>query len=478
MGLEQRLSQELRLTPQLILNMKLLQLSSLDLEGMIREELEQNPACSRADGLEARTADTAAAEAAPEAPAQADVAQEVSAASEDTNAVKSDFEYTVGDLMPNDDYGRGSYGDFGDDEEREGGDGPVGPEQGLVETLMPRLRDRLSEEDADLAQFIVESLNEDGFLTMGEEEIAEARKADVGRVRSLVYAIQRMEPGGLACHDTRETLDVQLELAGFDPQSLERRMVGDLWELLTKKQLGRIARLCGVDEDGVQAALHTLAGLETRPARKFTGTATAYVSPDYSIEWRGDELVAVPTDESFPRLRLSQRYIDILRSPAGFTKEQVAFAREKFNRALMFLRAIESRRRTLRRLTELIVERQHEFFERGIEHMRPATLRDAAGYLGVHPSTASRAIAGKYIETQFGIFPYKHFFTTGTGNKARTSIKEKIAQIIERESKVSPLSDDDIAARLKLDGVSISRRTVAKYRGELGIPGRNERQGF
>jgi RNA polymerase sigma-54 factor len=144
----------------------------------------------------------------------------------------------------------------------------------------------------------------------------------------------------------------------------------------------------------------------------------------------------------------------------------------------MFLRAIESRRRTLRKLTELIIERQRDFFERGIEHMKPATLRDAAGYLGVHASTVSRAIAGKYLETTFGIFPYKHFFTVGSGNKARTSIKEKIAQIIERESKTSPLSDDDIVGRLKMDGVSISRRTVAKYRDELGIPGRNERRGF
>ncbi len=481
-GIEQRLAQELRLTPQLILNMKLLQMSSLDLEALVREELENNPALEEPLGA-GEGADPAGSVELPEpaveapGPAQSDVAQEVGGAADEANAVKSDFDYTVADLMPDDGFSP-TPGRSGEDDELTGVELAAGPEQTLADTLLPRLRDQLSTEDAELAEFIVESLDEDGFLTMTEEEIASARGVDLGRVRALVYAIQRTEPGGLACRDCRQSLDVQLELAGYDPQSLERRLVGDLWELLKKKQLARIARVCAVSEDDVQAALRTIAGLETRPARRFSGAVTSYVAPDYSVEWRGDELVGVPTDESFPRLRLSQRYLDILRNPAGFTKEQVAFAREKFNRALMFLRAIESRRRTLRKLTDLIIERQRDFFEKGIEHMKPATLREAAGYLGVHASTVSRAIAGKYIETQFGIFPYKHFFTAGAGNTARTSIKEKVAQIIERESKTSPLSDDEIAGRLKMDGVSISRRTVAKYRDELGIPGRNERRGF
>ncbi|MFO7652013.1 MAG: RNA polymerase factor sigma-54 [bacterium] len=482
MGLEQRLTQELRLTPQLIMNMQLLQLSSLDLEGLVRQELEENPALEQsADAAEG--ADAAGLQGLGESlvdaagPVQADVAQETSGGAVEANALKSDFDYTVADLMPNDDY-RPATGVSNEDDEGAGADLSPAPERNLVDTLMPRLRDSLNEEDAALARYVIESLDEDGFLTMTDEEVATARCADVGRVRSIVYALQRLEPGGLACRDTRESLDVQLELAGYEPMSLERRLVGDLWELLKHKQLARIARLCSVTEEDIHAAFRTLGALETRPARQFSAEQASYVAPDYSIEWRGEELVGVPTDESFPRLRLSQRYVDILRNPAGFTREQVAFAREKFNRALMFLRAIESRRRTLRKLTELIIERQRDFFERGSEHMKPATLRDAAGYLGVHASTVSRAIAGKYLETTFGIFPYKHFFTVGSGNKARTSIKEKIAQIIERESKTSPLSDDDIVGRLKMDGVSISRRTVAKYRDELGIPGRNERRGF
>lgn len=485
MGLEQRLTQELRLTPQLILNMQLLQLSSLDLEGLVRQELEENPALEQsADAAEGVDAAALQEPADPLADAagtvQADVAQETSDGAAEASAVKSDFDYTVADLMPTDDYrASASAASDGDDEgDGAGADLSPAPERNLVETLMPRLRDSLNEEDAALAQYVIESLDEDGFLTMTDEEVAAARGVDVGRVRSIVYAIQRLEPGGLACRDTRESLAVQLELAGYEPQSLERRLVGDLWELLKHKQLARIARLCSVTEEDIHAAFRTLGALETRPARQFSAEQTSYVAPDYSVEWRGEELVGVPTDESFPRLRLSQRYVDILRNPSGFSREQVAFAREKFNRALMFLRAIESRRRTLRKLTELIIERQRDFFEHGSEHMKPATLRDAAGYLGVHASTVSRAIAGKYLETTFGIFPYKHFFTVGSGNKARTSIKEKIAQIIERESKTSPLSDDDIVGRLKMDGVSISRRTVAKYRDELGIPGRNERRGF
>ena len=245
-----------------------------------------------------------------------------------------------------------------------------------------------------------------------------------------------------------------------------------------KKQTARIAKLCGVTEAEVRGAVQRLLTLETRPARCFAPGTPDYVSPDFSVEWQGDALVANSNDERFPRLRLSQKYVEILKSPKSFAPEQVQFAREKLQRALMFLKGIESRRRTLKRLVELIVEQQHDFFLHGKQHLKPATLREAADIIGVHASTVSRAIAGKYLETDQGIFPFGYFFKAGAGDKSRTSIKQKVRSIVDAEDKQSPLSDDEICSKLKLEQISISRRTVAKYRAELGVPGCNDRKGF
>jgi RNA polymerase sigma-54 factor len=228
----------------------------------------------------------------------------------------------------------------------------------------------------------------------------------------------------------------------------------------------------------VRDAVHRLLTLETRPARSFAPGAPDYVLPDFSIEWQDDSLAAVPNDERVPRLRLSQRYVEVLRDPRQYTKEQVKFAREKYQRALMFLRGIESRRRTIKQLVELIMKEQHEFFQLGKQFLKPATLREAANIIGVHPSTVSRAIAGKYLECDHGIFPFGYFFKSGAGDKSRTSIKQKVQAIIEGENKSGPLSDDEICSRLKQEGIDISRRTVAKYRGELHIPGASERRQF
>jgi RNA polymerase sigma-54 factor len=144
----------------------------------------------------------------------------------------------------------------------------------------------------------------------------------------------------------------------------------------------------------------------------------------------------------------------------------------------MFLKGIESRRRTLKRLVELIIEQQHDFLLHGRQHLKPATLKQAADIIGVHASTVSRAIAGKYLETDQGIFSFGYFFKAGAGDKSRTSIKQKIQVTIDAEDKKNPLSDDEICSKLKLEQIDISRRTVAKYRAELGVPGCNDRKNF
>ena len=483
LGLHLTLRQDMRLTPQLILQMKLLQVSSLDLEQLVREEMEKNPALEESDDNPGTVeADVIASISEPVPEAAAPVSM-VDAPAPQTNEsqveIRPGEEYTINELMPDDGWSPTAYAGTGsDDDQTSAVELAAGPGQSLVESLMPHLRSVLDEDDARVAEFVIESLDDDGFLTMKDEEIAEQQGVDVARVRAILYAIQRLEPGGIACHDRRESFLVQLELADADPACLEHKLLTDHWELLMKKQTAKIAKLCGVTEDEVRRAVLRLLGLETRPARSFAPGTADYVSPDFSVEWQGDLLVASANDERFPRLRLSQRYIEILKNPKAYAPEQVQFAREKLQRALMFLRGIESRRRTLKRLVELIIEEQRDFFLHGKQHLKTATLKRAADVIGVHASTVSRAIAGKYLETDQGIFPFSYFFKAGAGDTSRTSVKQKIQVIVDAEDKQSPLSDDEICTKLKLEKINISRRTVAKYRAELGVPGCSDRKGF
>jgi len=482
-GLELKQQLEMRLTPQLILQMKLLQVSALDLEQMVRQEMEKNPALEESDdspGTVDAEAVAAIGELAPEATTPVPAENAPAPQPHETQIeTRPGDEYTINELMPEDNWssfvrsGAGS-----DDDQTPAGELAAGPSQTLVESVMPHLRGVLNADDARVAQFIVESLDDDGFLTMSDEEMAQQQGVDADQIRAILHVIQRLEPGGIACHDRRESFLVQLGLREVPPDSLEWILLTHHWDLLMKRQTARIAKLCGVTEDHVRKAVQRLLTLETRPARSFAPGTPDYVSPDFSVEWQGDTLAATANDERLPRLRLSRTYVDILRSPKSYAPEQVRFAREKLQRALMFLKGIESRRRTLKRLVDLVIEQQREFFLHGEQHLKPATLKRAADVIGVHPSTISRAIAGKYLETDHGIFPFSHFFKAGAGGTARTSIKQKIRAVIDAEDKHGPLSDDAICSKLKPEGIRISRRTVAKYRAELGIPGCNDRRGF
>lgn len=481
LSLQQRLGLEMRLTPQLIIQMTILQASAIDLDELVTKELEDNPALEVADDQAGAEPDLGVSLQPEERPSvlseMEGIAEPAEKDAPETFSTSKVDDYSLAELMPADGYAALPNA-RPDDDDAAAVDLASEPGESVASALLPHLRAVLEPADADLAEFILASLDDDGFLTLPAEEVAENQGVPVERVEAVLDVIQRTEPGGLGCRDLRESFLVQLELAGDGPQSLARKVVSDHWDLLMKRQTYRISRLCGVDEDEVRRAVQRLLTLEMRPARRFAAAAASYVRPDFSVEWQGDMLVAVPTDETFPKLRLSRHYREILLDPKSYPPEQVKFAREKWQRALLFLRGIESRRRTLRRLVEYVIDEQHEYFVHGPEHLRPATLRDAARVLEVHPSTASRAIAGKYIESPQGIQPLSYFFKSGAGDKSRTSIKERIHALIDSEDKAAPLSDDQLCSLLVAEGIRISRRTVAKYRAELSIAGCNERRGF
>ncbi len=489
MGLDQRQVLGQYLTPQLVLNLKLLQMPTLELEAVIRQELEENPALEEADDEDTEVTawereeepvlqvatDTTEESEQSLLPGANEGSLELRPGEVDTPEELPADAYSLEDLMPDD-------GDLPSLPSSAGGENAAEvwevvsePEPDLREALLPVLQTLLSADDAAVAENIFDYLNEDGFLTVEEGELAQILQVDPARLQRILQIIRQIEPGGIGCRNLQHAFQVQLELLGFEPTSLENQLVTAYWELLLAKKIDRIVQCSGASEEQVRKALAKILTLETRPARRFSAVRTEYVMPDFSVELREGRPVVEANDSSLPRLKLSRQYAEILRNPKAFSKEQVQFAREKFNRALMFLRGIESRRRTLRRLMELVVEEQRDFFLKGPEYLKPATLKEAAERLQVHPSTVSRATAGKYVETCYGIFPLKHFFRAGTGDRSRMSIRERIRQMVDNEDKSAPLSDDDMVALLQKEGIKVARRTVAKYRQELGIPGRNQR---
>ncbi len=484
LGLTQKLSQELRLHPQLILNLQILQLATQDLEALIQKELEENPAMElAADGDESADGtgqENEVPEPAAAADGDGDGADMVGERDTDDKPVEvsTQDDYSLDELMPDDTYLPNFNAGGSQTSETDAMELAVDPGPGLRDALLSELSAVLADEDKRIAEVIVENLDEDGFLTVASEELAQTHGFDRQRVDDILYAMQRIHPGGIGCPGKREAFTVQLELHGCSPDCLECRIVSDHWDSLLQSRLPKIAKLCGVSMERLREALEVIAGLEPRPARQFTGKVADYVSPDFSVEWRDNQPVPVFFRDGLPRLRLARRYADMIRNPKDYSKEQVAFARERFHKAVMFLKGIESRRHLLEGLMQEIVREQREFFLHGPQFLRPATMKDAANRLKVHPSTVSRAVAGKYVETDYGIHPLKFFFKAGAGDKSRASIKQRIRLIVEAEDSRKPLSDDEIRSRLKQDDIEISRRTVAKYRDELGIPGRNQRRGY
>lgn len=462
---ELRLEQRLLLTPQLYLNLKLLALPTIELQMLIQKELETNPVLQSVE----------------EEPEDSPIPPErfisrtrsSSSGSEEQPEPRNTEDYTIADFLQSDTAFMPSESEQPEFDPIETfGTATVR----LAEIILPQLHSELNEADIPIAKYIVENLDEDGFLIITEEEIINAFKIDRAKLNRILKVIQRIELGGIATKNTQEALLVQLEILGYDKNSLEYRVVNKYYTAMCKKQYSVIAKGCKVTEKNIRDAIINIAQLEPKPARRFIQTNPVYVSPDFSVEWREDKLTAVLNDDSLPQLRLSRHYREVLLNPKSFSKEEVSFARAKFSGALMLIKGIESRKRTIRRAMDYILKEQEAFFRNGKEFLKPASIQNAGNVLGVHPSTVSRAIQGKYVETPFGIFPLRFFFVTGTGDVSRHSLKDKIKKIIDNEDKETPYSDDEITEILSKQGTKISRRTVAKYRDEMRIPNCSERK--
>ncbi len=459
------LEQRLLLTPQLLLNLKLLALPTIELQSLIQHELETNPVLQ---STEEETEDTIL-------PQEKFISRSRTTSNEPENRAEpsNTEDYTITDFLQDDITTIPSVSEQKDFD-------PIETYStasvSLTDVILPQLRSELDDLETPIAEYIVENLDEDGFLMIDQEEIINAFKIDKSLLNKILNRIQHIDPGGIACKNTQEALLIQLEILGYDKNSIEYKVVHKYYKQMCKKQYLVIAKGCNTTEKNVRDAILNIAQLDPKPARRFTQTSPVYVSPDFTVEWREDKLLAFLNDETLPQLRLSRRYQEVLLNPKIYSKEEVNFARTKFNGALMLIKGIESRKRTMRRVMDYILKEQQDFFQRGREFLKPASIQAAGSVLEVHPSTISRAIQGKYVETPFGIFPLRFFFVSGTGDVSRHSLKDKIKQIIDNEDKETPYSDDEISELLKNQGTKISRRTVAKYRDEMRIPNCTERK--
>jgi len=329
------------------------------------------------------------------------------------------------------------------------------------------------------ASLIIGNLDEDGRLMAGIDEIAEMAGCSAEKVDQARRQVMQLDPVGCGALDVRDCLLAQLQSRG-EGETLSARLVADHLEDLQPHRLQHLAKATGLDMHVLHDEIERIKTLDPYPGRRYSSEEPIYVAPEVYIEKVDDEFVVYFADDGSPRLRISPTYHK-LAEQSDTTKETRDFIKEKVRSAVDLLRNIEHRRQTIYRVVECIVDRQRDFLERGVEHIKPMMLKDVAEDIGMHLSTISRVVNRKYAHTPQGVIELRRFFSEGMmneeGEEVSTRIlKLKIKKMIEEEDTKKPLTDDEIAKVLSREGVKLSRRTVAKYRDQMQIPGSRERK--
>jgi RNA polymerase sigma-54 factor len=349
----------------------------------------------------------------------------------------------------------------------------------LAESLLEQLHFLdIKREQMKVAEFLVGSLDERGYLSTPLEEVCRSTERPMEECERVLGLIQALEPIGVGARDLRECLLIQLETKG-QKDTLQWRLIHDQFDNLVNRRFPEIARQLKCTVEEVQAAADEVATLNPKPGLEVSAEDPKYVVPDLIVERVDDEYVVLLNDRNVPRLRISAAYESVLRekknsdknSTSGKTREYI---QSKLNSARWLIQTIEQRRRTMIKVMNCIIREQREFFDKGIAFLRPLTLQQVARQIDMHESTVSRVCSGKYVQTPRGVFELKFFFSSGLETEdgedvsARTA-KDIIKTLIEEEDKKEPLSDQRIAELLHEKGLRIARRTVAKYREQLNI---------
>jgi len=484
--LSQRLTQSLVLSPQMQQSLALLQAPTLELKALVEQEMQQNPvleemAVEDTDMREQSERDSDDIEAAPEAP---EVSPDATPDPSMENAVDGpvdDFQAEFEKLVQLDQDWRDHFAQTNipmrqsaeDEERRQFMFDSLTAGTSLAEHLMDQMREAdLTPAQRVLMELIIGNIDDFGYLKATLEELAQAGNATVAELEGLLKLLQTFEPPGVGARDLRECLMLQLERAG-QQETLEYRIVRDFMEALGKRRIPEIARGTDQEIEDVQESLARIGRLEPRPGRAFLPDTQQFVLPEVFVQKAGEEFVVTTNDEQIPHLRISNVYKDMM-SQGESNPEAKNWIREKIRAGNFLIKSLHQRQQTILNIGREIVKRQHDFMDKGVAHLKPLTMVQVAEVVGVHETTVSRAVSGKYMQTPQGIFEMKYFFTSGLQsasgeNISNTSVKDMIADIFKAEDLSKPLSDQDVVKMVAEKGIVIARRTVAKYRTELNI---------
>ena len=474
MAMETRLSlrqsQRVVMTPLLQQAIQLLQLSTLELQEVVQKELLENPLLEELpenpetpeaqDGQPAAEASTV--------PTAEPITPEVPSREEEQRGT-DDLPFDLTAVM------------FDDHEERSlvaQEDRDELPFENMVRSVSS-LNDHLDEqlrfatEDSvvrKIGEEIIGNLDEDGYLRAELAEIATRCGVDVATVEPVLAMVQAFDPPGVAARSIQECLLIQLKSdPNPDPVSVE--IVEQYFEDLTRRRYPDIARALRLPLDRVMESVEEIMGLEPKPGRRFGGNDSRYIVADVVVHKMGSEYVVVLNEDGIPRLRVNSLYRSLLRNSGDEAKQYVE---QKLRSAMWLIKSVDQRQRTLRKVTQSIVKFQRAFLDKGVAHLKPLSLRDVGEDIGMHESTISRVTTNKYVETPQGLFELKYFFHSGIASGdgemvSSVSVKKMIQDLLANEDSAKPLSDQEVAQVLKGRGLVIARRTVAKYREELGI---------
>ena len=453
-------TQQLTIAPQLRQALKVLQVGALELRSTILEELQTNPALE-----EMPTRDVSLdAPDAPPSSSDKDSAEGGSDAESSNTAANDDYEPTYDNAEKYSAEAAKRRQFFFDS---------ITAEESLQEHLMSQA----SLTDADeptlkALEYIIGALDDRGFLTMDVAAIAQQASMTADTIEKALKLLKTLDPQGLGSRDLQECLLGQLDTKG-QSDSLTAHILRDHYPLFLRRRIPELSKALDRKPEEIEDALKVIAELDPAPGRRFAEDMNRVVMPDAKVFKEGDKWQIELMRDYLPRLKLSANFKQYL-ADKRLTPTEKEFLQEKLKAGRQLISAIEQRQATIERISRLLLEIQEGFFEAGVEKLKPLTMAQIAEKIGVHETTVSRAIANKYISTPHGVFPYKFFFTPGyTNSEGQTvsnkSIKDKIAQLIADESPQKPLSDQTIAEILKKENIDIARRTVAKYREELGV---------
>jgi len=491
---ELKLTHQLVMTPQLQLAIKLLQMCKMELVDMIQQEMTENPVLEEVPESEGEMGGGEIEDIGEVADTRLDM----------ITKAKEGLGFEWKDYIESST--RDSYVTFTGNEARESFEATVTKKASLVDHLMWQLHvSGLSDEDQRIGELIIGNLNQDGYLQVPLVEIAKVyllekergkEYDDISKFKHLNWLkllcnlqkagkvlskIQEFDPVGVACRNLEECLLIQIRFLNDEDPLLEKIVKFHLSDL-EKKRYQVIASNLNVTIEEVVEAAKVISQLEPKPGRPFSDKEPQYITPDIHVFKTGDEYTVVLNGDGLPKLRISPFYLKSIYNSSS-TDAVKEYIRDKMRSAIWLIKSIYQREKTIRKVMKSIIKFQREFFDHGVDHLRPLVLKDVAEDINMHESTISRVTTNKYVHTHHGIFELKYFFNSGIGSDkgrgvASESVRNRIKEILSREDPKHPYSDQAIVESLQKQNITIARRTVAKYREMLGILPSSKRKKF